>query len=290
MNHELTTAERNLLTRMIAGYILIFYLLRLYLGVTPSGLNHPPLFALEMDIIYWTFQGSGLANWLLSNPIAAISFDLLLINSGAYVIWKPQQVVAVFLFATLICLYVLLFNSRITHHTHAMCGIVLVLWPFTFRNQEKFNRLWEGLRYLTCFIYFMSFYWKAFIGDSFYQFNHGLLSVQGNLAEYIYHNPDTILSGFYQWMIAHPLLLNIGNTTIFLLEGAMVIGLFTRKFDHLLFYIPILVHVAGYFFSDVFFMEMLVLDFTLLPISLLSLNSIQHRSSFMLKLFKVGRR
>jgi hypothetical protein len=154
-----------------------------------------------------------------------------------------------------------------------MCGVVLILWPFAFRNQEYFNRLWEGLRYLTCFIYFMSFYWKAFIGDSFYQFNHGLLSVQGNLAEYIYHNPGTLLTGFYQWMIAHPILLNIGNTALFLLEGVMLVGLFTRILDHLLFWIPVLVHVAGYFFSDVFFMEMLVLDFTLLPLAWLPKHS-----------------
>jgi hypothetical protein len=264
MNFELTPSQRSLLTRMIAGYILFFYLLRLCFGVTPSQLGHPPLFAVEMDITYWIFQGSGLADWLLANPVQSISFDLLLISSGAYLIWKPKQTLAILIFAILIGLYFMLFNSRITHHTHAMCGVVLILWPFAFRNQELFNRLWEGLRYLTCFIYFMSFYWKAFIGDSFYQFNHGLLSVQGNLAEYIYHNPDNLLTAFYQWMIAHPLFLNIGNTAIFLLEGIMLVGLFTRKYDHLLFWIPVVVHLTGYFFSDVFFMEMLVLDFTLL--------------------------
>ncbi|MEO6330037.1 MAG: hypothetical protein ABIO55_13965, partial [Ginsengibacter sp.] len=112
-----------------------------------------------------------------------------------------------------------------------------------------------------CYIYVMSFIWKIGINNSFFYWNQGVGSAKINLAEYIYHNPDSYMSSIFNFFLAHPLLLNTGNTFIFLLEGLMVIGFFTKKYDRLLMVFPMIIHLGTYIFADVFFIEMLVLIF-----------------------------
>jgi hypothetical protein len=66
------------------------------------------------------------------------------------------------------------------------------------------------------------------------------------------------MSSVIKFTITHPLLLNSGLMLIYLLEAIMVIGFFTKKWDHFLLWIPIIVHLSTYFFSDVYFLEMLI--------------------------------
>ena len=117
--------------------------------------------------------------------------------------------------------------------------------------------MWEGMRYYICYIYVMSFIWKLWISNSFFYWNQGIGSVKLNLAEYIYHYPGTLMSSIFTFFIAHPYLLNMGNTFIFLLEGTMIIGFFTKRFDRILLLLPVVIHLCTYIFADVFFIEML---------------------------------
>ena len=76
------------------------------------------------------------------------------------------------------------------------------------------------------------------------------------------HFPTSTLTNLYKFLIVRPYILNIGAIFIFLIEGLMIIGFFTRKFDHILLFIPIIIHIATYFFADVFFIDMLIGVFT----------------------------
>jgi len=52
-----------------------------------------------------------------------------------------------------------------------------------------------------------------------------------------------------------------------LLEGIMVVGFFTKKYDRWLIWVPVVIHVTTYFFSDVFFIELLVVDLSFLSVT-----------------------
>ncbi len=117
------------------------------------------------------------------------------------------------------------------------------------------------MRYYICYIYTMSFIWKVFLGNAFWYLDQGIISTKYNLVEYIYHNPGSAITSIYKFFVTHPQILNAGNTFIILLEGLMVIGFFTRRCDRYLLLLPIIIHVSTYFFSDVFFIEWLVLIF-----------------------------
>jgi hypothetical protein len=268
--NPMNQSTRIILTRLLVSYILFFWLLRFFERVTPSGLNGPPLIYLGLDITYWMLVLSKLHALILYNPIGALMFDLLTFSAGILSILFPLQRKWIIPFAISQFLYPLLYNSVLMHHSHPQAGLMLVMIPFCFKDNRRFGLLWEGMRYYVCYVYAMSFVWKTLIGDSFYQWQHGVRSFKANMTAFLFHNQESLMAGIYRFLIRHNWILNTGNTIIFLLEGIMIIGFFSKKYDRWLFFCPIIIHLATYLFSDVFFMELLVLDFALLSTSQLN--------------------
>ena len=150
------------------------------------------------------------------------------------------------------------------HHTHMLTGFMVILFPFWVRGNETFALAWQGIRYYTCYIYTMAFLWKLMFQHSLFNGQQGIASFKLNLVEYLYHNPSTFLAGWYRFCIRQEWIVNIGWVFIVLLEGLMMVGFFTKKKDRFLIWFPVIIHVANYFFADVFFMEMLVLNISFL--------------------------
>ena len=262
----MTDTQRSFLTRLLTSYALFFLALHFFQYATPSRLSGPPLFGLGMDVTYWLYKLSGLPYLIVYNQVGAVIFDLLLFSSGVFVLFFPLRRMGVIVFSVLLSVYAITFNMFLMHHVHIMTGMMIVFVPFWFADNEKCLLLWQGVRYYTCYIYTMAFLWKTCIGNSFYALQQGSLTFKSNLVEYMYHNPDGLFTVFCRFCIRHEWLLNGGEKLVMLLEGLMVIGFFTKKWDKLLFWFPITIHVATYFFSDVMFLELLIIDFSLLSL------------------------
>ncbi|HEV3252364.1 MAG TPA: hypothetical protein VGZ71_15495 [Puia sp.] len=256
--------QRIIITRIAVGYLLIFLFLRFIEHVTPSGWMGPPLFNPQMDLTYWVFKLLGLPTLMVYNRTGAIVFDFLLFASGILSLLFPLQVKFIIPFSILLFVYVVAFNGFGMHHGHALTGMMIVLFPFWARDNSKFHLLWQGIRYYTCYVYGLSFIWKILPGNSFFNWQQGVGTFKINLVEYMYHNPHNILTAFYRWCVREDWILNAGNIFVIILEGLMMIGFFTKKWDKTLFWLPVMIHLATYFFSDVLFFELLVLDFSLL--------------------------
>ncbi|MDQ6755853.1 MAG: hypothetical protein M3004_02870, partial [Bacteroidota bacterium] len=196
-------------------------------------------------------------------------------------IFFPLQRFYIICFTLLFIIYEIAYNMYIIHNAHPLTVMSLITFSFWMKKNRDWKLLWQGLRYYICFIYFASFLWKAIFGGALFYWNTGVNSVKLNLAEYIYHNPETNASLLLKYFIAHPLYLNLGYIFIVLLEGLMAVGFFTRKYDKYLLMIPVFIHVSTYFFSDVFFIEMLVLIF--LFFSDKQINSMGNKLPFLAK-------
>jgi len=258
MSDSSTALKKKVVGRLVFFFFFLSLSFRLFLHATPSHWLEPVLFKIDFDFTYWLFMLSGLPDIIIQNKIGSILFDIFLLLTAFLCIILPDKNLICILFGCLFFIYALSYNTYIVHHAHPLTIMTLASTPFFFRNDRVWNFLWEGFRYYVCYIYTMSFFWKSFIGKSLLFWNMGINSFEQNLVEYIFYYPDTMISSFYKFLIVHPFILNVGAITIFLLEGFMVVGFFTKKLDRVLFFIPILIHVATYFFSDVFFMEMLV--------------------------------
>lgn len=253
--------ERVVITRLVLLYILFFLAFRFLINVTPSHFLQPSLFLIQFDVTYWIYKFSHLPDIIIKSPAGAVIFDILLFFSCIMGILFPLKRIFIISFSFLIFIYSLSYNMYIVHHANPLSIMVVITLPFWAAKKEDWKLLWEAMRYYICFVYTASFIWKTLYGKSFFVWNNGFYSVKLNLAEYIYHNPDSTMSIIYKYFISHPALLNIGFIFIILLEGIMVIGFFTKKYDSYLMILPVIIHLATYFFSDVFFIEWLVLIF-----------------------------
>lgn len=260
----MTNLQRIALTRLLVSYALLFFIIRFFEYTTPSRLLGPPLFNLDLDLTYWLYKLSGLPDLLIGNRAGAILSDLLLAGTGLMAILRPLRRAWIISFSILLTLYALAFSTFSLGHTVAFYGLIVVFLPFWIADNEKFNLAWQGIRYYTCFIYLAAFIWKTGIGDSFFYWQQGSGSFRYNLVEYLYHNPDSIMSGMSRWFISHDWALNTGHIFIILLEAVMGIGLFTKKYDRLLFWVPFIIHITTYIFADVFIFELMILNFAFL--------------------------
>ena len=262
----MNTFQRTLKTRIVISYILFFLIVRFFEHVTPSGLLSPPLALVQMDVTYWGYQLAGISDLIVHNQAGAWLFDMLLFLTGFLSLIFPLNRPVIISFTIALFLYVISFNCFAMHHTHMLTGFMIILFPFWVSDIRKTFLLWQGIRYYTCLIYAMAFIWKVFITKSFFNLHQGIGIFKVNLADYLYHNPETFMSAFYRFCIRESWILNLGCIIIVLLEGLMIIGFFTKKLDKILIWVPVLIHAATYLFVDVFFGEMLVLNFAFLSL------------------------
>ena len=249
--------ERIVIQRLVFIYILLFLLLRFFTNATPSHTLQPPLYLIQFDPVYWLFKFSFLSA-INSNQFAADIFDTILFASCVLVILFPLKRLFAISFSIFLLTYAVSYNISIVHHAHPLSLTIIITLPFWVKRSTDWKLMWEGMRYYVCFVYTSSFIWKTLLGTSFFVWNNGVTSAKLNLAEYMYHNPNSFSAGIMKYFISHPELLNTGHVLIILLEGFMVIGFFTKKYDKYLILLPVIIHVTTYFFSDVFFIEMLV--------------------------------
>lgn len=255
--------KRKIVGRLVFSFFLLSLIFRFLINATPSRFLEPVLFEYSFDFTYWLLKLSGISDLIITSK-GGILFDISIFIACILCILFPLKNIFAIIFGTLFLIYAVLYNTYIVHHAHPLTVMTVVTIPFFFRDNIKWNFLWEAMRYYVCFLYFISFIWKAFIGKSLFYWNMGVNSTKLNLVEYLYHYPNTALSNVYKFLISNPAILNTGLIFIFLLEGIMVIGFFTKRFDRFLLFIPIIIHLTTYIFADVFFLEMLVGVFTFL--------------------------
>lgn len=258
MIKQTTQEDRIVLCRLVMLFFMVSLLWRLSLYALPYQFLQPPLFVLNLDLLYRLFFFLHLPEVLILNQTGAILFTCSLFLFCGLSIIFPRRNIFIIIFSLLFFCYFLSYYSYIVHHEHQMTALFFITIPFWARKKINWAFLWEAMRYYVCFIYVVSFIYKVYYGDSFFIWENGVNSVKVNLASYLFYFPHTLAAYLISFGIAHPVLLNLGQAVIFLLEGCMAIGFFTKKYDRWLLWIPVAVHLSTYLFSDVFFIEMLV--------------------------------
>jgi hypothetical protein len=266
MNSSDLHLKRKILGRLVFLFFFISLSFRFFIHATPSHFSEPVLFRLNFDFTYWLYKIMGIPHLIISNRVGSILFDILLLGSCMVCCLYPLKNQLCILFGGLFFLYAISYNTYILHHAHPLTVMTLITIPFFFRSDLSWNFLWESARYYICYLYSISFIWKAFGGKSLIFWNMGANSLKANMVEYIYYYPASIWTSLYKFLIVHPYIINIGTILIFVLEGAMVIGFFTKKFDSIILFFPIIIHVSTYLFADVFFFDMLISIFSFLSL------------------------
>src|SRR5450432_628830 len=102
---DMNSSQRTVLTRLLTGYTLLFFVLRFFEYVTPSRLQGPPLFTTGLDLTYWAYRLLHLQQFLMMNHSGAVTFDLGIVLFGGLVLLFPLQRKWIIGFSILIALY-----------------------------------------------------------------------------------------------------------------------------------------------------------------------------------------
>lgn len=239
-------------------------LLALLFRLTQYAMLHqflsPPLFGLGLELPFRLFRFLHLDDLLVHSPFGSIAFTVILSGMAAACFFFPEKNYLFPVFSILFFLYFLGYDTLMIHHIHPLAAMVWITVPFWARKLENRWLLWDAMRYYACYIYAASFIFKI-IGGSLFVWQNGENSVKVNVAHYLYQFPDVFAAKILSFSIAHPAILNAGHLFTMIIEGLMIIGFFTKKYDRWLLWIPIIVHLSTYIFSDVYFFEFLVLIF-----------------------------
>lgn len=269
MQNEFTPAYRENMVRCVFSFILASFIFRYYNHVMLYQMLQPVIYKTNADLAYWAYHISGVKQIIVQSRFGSLLFDCLLTGLCIACIIFPRQRFTLIVFSILYPCYFLSYNAYVTHHTGTMNGILLITFAFWAVKETNFRLLWNALRYYTLAIYCMAFFWKTIVGVSVFHASQAQAIVQPNLALYLFQNPATFTADCMRWCLQHPLVLYLGYCCCILAQATMAIGFFTKKYDRLLFILPICFHLSTYFFVDVCYFELLILNFTLVRVKTL---------------------
>jgi hypothetical protein len=264
--NKLLPLDREKAARLTFGFALLILADRYISHALVHQLERPVLFVTEFDYTYWVYHFIRLPGIFVQNRTGAMVFDGVLVVSTVWNLFTAaNNRVMVSICALAWTLYGITYNSYACHFMHNIGGIMLLPYVFLAKKKDDFSMVWEGARYFCLFVYADAFLYKAVIAGNLYYFPMGVEIIKTNQAQFMLQNPASALTRFYAFFITHPGLSYAGFAGMVILQGSMIVGFFTKKWDRFLFFVPILFHLINYFFVDVCFFELLVLNLTLLP-------------------------
>lgn len=258
--------DREKAARLTFGFALIILVHRYLDHALVHQMLQPPLFITGFDYTYWIYRLVRFPAIFVENHTGAVVFDLILIISTVWsTVTAANNRIITGICALGWTLYGITYNSYVCHFTLAITGAMFLPYVFLAKSAGNFSLAWEGARYYCLYFYTDAFIHKAVIGRNFYYFPMGSEIIKTNQAQYLIQNPHGVLATIYSFFISHPGLSYVGFVGMVILQGSMVIGFFTKRYDRYLFFVPIVFHLVNYLFVDVLFFELLILNITLLP-------------------------
>ncbi len=252
--------DRIFYGRLFFGFVLVTWLWRFYNHVWLHQLAIPVYYLEGLDIGYDELLSSGIPDFITGHYYVALFFDISLLIMALTLFIRPQYWILAILFSIFYYFYIVCFNSYSLKITHSQIGILWMSFPFWANKNKNFILLWQGARYFIILIYCQAFYFKVLNGTFLRE--QQAEAVVKYAAGYSLNSTgtNTAIGYIVTYFLSHPFILNISYNLIILLEGTMALGLFTKKFDRFLFWIPILVHISSFIFMSLAFFEMMIVS------------------------------
>jgi hypothetical protein len=246
----------------VFGIAMFVFFRRLISASMLSQMNHPLFLFSGQESIYNAFIATGIPQFITSSTVlsALLDVSLLVLTIGFLMSFNRLFAVAFWLVALN---YFLTYNSVTGHPYHGMVGMLVMVMPFWFKKEDKFNLTWDLARYYFLYVFASAALWKLFRGSAFYdlQLTDILKSQQIDL---LLQNPDNYKAHFVEYLISHTGISHFILLVNIFLQASFLIGFFTRKFDMVLFVLAIVFCISNYYVMGILSVELLILELTLL--------------------------
>ncbi|MDE1193342.1 MAG: hypothetical protein PW786_14535 [Arachidicoccus sp.] len=208
--------------------------------------------------------------WMIQNHSLHIIIDLCITVLPVVLFIRPQWNLLYLLLFFSLSLYDIIFSGGAMHHEHSLYGIIIFSLAFVFIRSYMFGSVWEGMRYVTATIYFITFCWKVLYGTVFHS-TEALATVEVNLAGLLFQENHSTYASFIAFFIRHPYILQAFYTFAILIEGSFIVAFFTKKFDILLIFLGIILHLSLNEFVDVQFTVFYIMLLPFVPVKYIEL-------------------
>lgn len=259
-----TEKQRQLLGRVIFGWIVVALLWRWSDSAMISQLEHPVLGNAYKDLTFWLFELAGIPGFVTGHSSMALLLDLVVTSAAVLAFLQPSKVVFARIYCISILLYFVIFTTYANYHYRPIIGLLVAGLPFTFSSLPRFGTFIQALRYYVLFLYASAGLYKAVRG-SWLNNDQMTMIIEKTQLDLLLSQPDNWHALFYTWLLQN----EWASWSLFVmatvLELSFIIGFFTRRWDIALFCTAITLHIGFYFTMGFFAFELIVLDLMLLP-------------------------
>ena len=263
MSEPVTQTQIDIRARYFyLGCVLIFAL-RFISGTLFSQLSQPVLIDPGIDNTYWLSHWLGIPHTVTHSVLWSAVLDILIFLLPIMASLIPGRRIVAFLFTVLVSIYQVTYSTYAMHHYHSLLGVLFLSVPFWFGPGQRFSFLWEAARYYFFFIFSSAAVWKLSSG-ALWEPGQMQAILMSQHAQTIYDYPDSTLTHFHSYLIAHA-----GVARLFLLAGFAIQfsffgGFFTRKFDRTYLILFIAFFIMNYFLMNIVSIELFIFGIVLL--------------------------
>jgi hypothetical protein len=263
MQIQFSIAQRDLRARIIFGWLALVLIYFFYAHSMLSQLASPVLIFPSSDNVFWFIHLLRIPQFLLSNYWVAMCFDLILFTSVLGSCIFPRKTWLNWIAVVGIWVYYYTYSTAAGKH-YAQIGYFITPVAFLAASANKFNLLWNAVRYWVCFLYTCAGIYKIYYGGFGFDENMSNILMQMN-GEWLLLHPHDLRSSCIQWLIQHPGIAQQFFRSVVLIDFVLIIGFFTKKFDHWLLVGLLLFHIGNYFLLHISFIEQSLIFAPLLP-------------------------
>ncbi len=264
--------NKDSFAKLVFGYFIILLVYRLYSGTYLAYTFGQPMKGPDLDYTFWISNCIGFPHYIIQHYWACLLVDIGLVALSIACFFSNK-------YRNIFCILLVLFFfiQRITvetyscSHSKSMSAVFIALIPFCFRENKNFNLVSEFARYFLIYI---------LVASAFYKFHNGALLEPTNFATVLINqhsdlatlNPSHISYKIVSILIAHPTMSAISYILLFISQAIFIIGLFTKKFDTILFICLMTFVITTYFIMRIYNFDILILALFLLYFNRLKIN------------------
>lgn len=227
--------QKDKYAKLIFGCFAILMLYRLHASQYLTFLYNQPLKDPAIDYTFWLSFCLAFPHFIIKHYWACILIDIGVIACTLACFFSKEHRPK---FAIL--LLVFFFMQRITldaytcFHVKSTSCLFVAFLPFCFKDEEKFDLMVEFGRYLLIYV---------LVSASYHKFTNGGLFSDGNFVRQLVNqhadlatlNPTHISYRIALYLIAHPIVASVLYKLLFFSQVIFVVGIFTKKYDRILF-------------------------------------------------------
>jgi hypothetical protein len=263
MSEPVTQSQIDVRARYFYLVCVFIFVLRFASSTLFSQLSQPVLIDPGIDNTYWLFHWFNIPHITTHSILWSAVLDIFIFLVPLMASIMPARRILAVLFTILVLVYQITYSTYAIHHYHNLIGLLFLSIPFWFGPGERFTLSWEAVRYYFFFIFASAALWKLSSG-ALWEHDQMKSILMAQHAQTLYEYPDSILSHFRSYLIAHSALATIFLWLGFIIQLSFFGGFFTKKYDRIYMALFIAFFAMNYLLMGIVSIELFVFCLVLL--------------------------